>query len=725
MDVALRERQIARIQEWMRAILAPNQVVEVKALDPFSSRIIATADGSAFDQLARWAAERSGKCGGLYWSINPLSRTVGSGKGGAATVADIARRHWLYVDCDPKRPKPSNSTDSEKLAALNVASSIRDTLRARGFGGFVLLDSGNGYHLLIPIQLANDDAARNQHKLFLILLGERFGTPTVEVDPNTYHAQLASKIPATMVCRAPEAPGRPHRYTQLVEADADPHSHAAANVLALESLMRDWSKGRKNPVNEREALVKRATAYLEKADIAVQGQHGSDKCFRAACVLVNDFALSESEAFEAIQPWNARCEPPWSEKEIRHKLDGAAKQPGERGRLANDRATTAPPKSAPGPQPSANGTHTPAGKPDDWPRPIIIRASAVVPKKVEWLWPNRIPLGKLTTFAGVTGLGKTFTLCDISARVSKGLEWPGMSGGECAPSGQVVFISGEDEPDDTLVPRMIEMGADLDRITFLQSAALDRFTLADLPALDAALEDTGPDVKLVVIDPPTAYLGKVNDHRNAELRGVLSPLKTWAARYNVAIVFNTHVNKPQAAKVDAMMRVMGSVAWVNAVRAAHLFTAHPEEEDQRLFVPIKLNVGRMAKGLAYKIEITPELAKLVWGGEVDLTANEALNSERKPRREIATDWLIEQFRKRLEWPSDELFRAAKEEGVSRNAIFEAKATLNPKVKPSVNPDGSKSWIWSVAPEWEKFGDKKPYANAYGSSPATTERERAY
>src|SRR5262249_53282377 len=157
----------------------------------------------------------------------------------------------------------------------------------------------------------------------------------------------------------------------------------------------------------------------------------------------------------------------------------------------------------------------------------------VVPRKVEWLWPGRIPQGKLTTFAGTTGVGKTFVLCDIAARVSAALEWP-HCGGRRAAQGQVLFMSGEDDPDDTLVPRLIECGADLTKICFLNTGAQDRFTLADLGTLDRALKQIGDGVRLVIVDPPTAFLGGVNDHKNAELRGLLSPLKSWAARNKVA-----------------------------------------------------------------------------------------------------------------------------------------------------------------------------------------------
>ncbi len=58
------------------------------------------------------------------------------------------------------------------------------------------------------------------------------------------------------------------------------------------------------------------------------------------------------------------------------------------------------------------------------PTKLLIRASSVETRAVEWLWPGRVPLGKMTTFAGLGGLGKTFVLCDITARVTTGTAWP-------------------------------------------------------------------------------------------------------------------------------------------------------------------------------------------------------------------------------------------------------------------------------------------------------------
>ncbi len=387
-------------------------------------------------------------------------------------------------------------------------------------------------------------------------------------------------------------------------------------------------------------------------------------------------------AWWSAQAINERNKPPLPEAELRtifKKMLG--REAAKRAEQANRR-------------PEQNGHAEPPAGNKKTTDPIIFRASGVTPRKVEWLMPGRIPLGKLTTFAGVGGLGKTFVLCDLTARITTGAEWP-FSGGECAPQGQVLFISGEDEWDDTIVPRLMTMGADLDRVFFLKNEVQDQYFLSDVPTLDKALGQAGAGVRLVVIDPPTAFLGEVNDHRNAELRGLLSPLKTLAAKHRVAIVFNSHVNKPQGAKVEAMMRVMGSVAWVNAVRAAHMFARNPENRAERLFVPMKNNLGPELKGICYKIAVKDELASIEWLGEVDTSADDAVNQAgSKKRRVAAAEWLEEVFAQTIEVPSKEIFdRARDETRLSVDALREAKDEMGIKAYQRSDGNGTKTWYW--------------------------------
>jgi hypothetical protein len=211
---------------------------------------------------------------------------------------------------------------------------------------------------------------------------------------------------------------------------------------------------------------------------------------------------------------------------------------------------------------------------------------------------------------------------------------------------------------------------------------------------------------MVAIDPPTSYLGKVDDHRNAELRGLLAPLRRWARDQNVALVFITHVNKPGAHKLEAMSRVMGGVAWVSAVRSAHMFCPDPSNASRRLYLPLKVNNSKPPKGLAYEIVTTKgDLARLNWLEEVDTSADEAMcqTTTRKSSGQSAVEWLTSKFRERSEWRSQDLKEMAREEGLTFNAVFKSSEVNGLPIdkKKRTDPNGEDFWVWVARQGWPR------------------------
>jgi hypothetical protein len=701
MDAATRQRQERKIAEWLGRFLANDRIVQISGLSPPVARRFVRPNDS-LESIAAYAADLSGRHSGVYWTLNPLSVAEGSGSRGVPRVGDFAARHWLFVDVEAPNHSGRNASEAEKAAAKALSGSVLDTLKLRGFAGMVWLDSGNGYHLYVPVDLPNDGASRDDHKKFLQLLAARFDLPTATIDTQTSPIDRKGKVPYTLVRRADPLPDRPYRWAVPVEtADGDPREHAAANTERFRTLLEQWDDPRKKDPDGRDAggpsVPERAKLYLARMPEAVSGTGGHDAAFAVALVLCRGFALTPGEARPLFDDYNERCKPPWSDKEIEHKLaDARASDKVPLGYLLKDDRPAAPATGHRNGKPAGPSlADLPADELIDW-------ANSIEPRPVEWLWPNRVPLAKLTTFAGITSVGKTFALLDIAARVTKGSTWP-CAGGECAVPGKALFISAEDEPDDTLVPRLIELGADLTKVAFLKSAVADRYTIDDIPLLEKVLAVMSGDVRLVAIDPPTAFLGDVDDHKNSQLRRVLSPLKSLAARHRIAIVFITHFNKPTAGKMDALMRVMGSVAWVNAVRSAHVLARDPEDPDRRLFVPLKTNVGPEVKGLTYRLVATDTLARIEWGEEVDLSADDAVGANKtRPRALRAADWLAEQLERQNEWSSIDLFRAAAENGMSRNAMFEAQVLLGlPKARKTTDSAGNTMWYWWVPPGWKR------------------------
>ncbi len=618
---------------------------------------------------------------GIYVRLNPVPINLGR----CAKKADISNRRWLYVDIDPLKPeseKDNPATDQEKEDAKSVGASVNEYLESLGWPAPVVLESGNGCALLYRVELEATAGIQSLYRKFLLTLQNRFADQPGVIDGSVHDATRLIKLPGTWARKGQCTDDRPYRPCRIVFAPVD---QVIVSAAMIESAC------------EEEKKQEKASAFTVRATSGGAGSYGR-AALDAECARVamgrnknrnNDLNRAAFSLFQLVAGEEL------TEDEVVSRLTAEALlvglEPDETAKtLASARAAgMAEPRKAPEKeQPKPAATAIPEGE------SIIYWASTVTPKKVEWLWPGRIPLGKLTTFAGVGGLGKTFVLCDITARITSGLGWPDDEKA-FADKGKVLFISGEDEPDDTLVPRMIEMGADLKNVAFLKTEVQDRFTMRDLPTLERALNDMRGDTRFVAIDPPTAYLGDVNDHNNAELRGLLTPLKSWAAKRNVSIVFNTHVNKGGSVKLDAMMRVMGSVAWVNAVRAAHMFARDPEDATRRLFIGMKNNLGKEIKGLAYTLESVGDLAKVKWLGEVDTTADEAVNKEggTRKRKVDAEVWLAEMFDKRNRIASNEIKSVLKTTILSWDTISDAKGRMGIYAKQDTDEQGDRVWFW--------------------------------
>jgi len=163
------------------------------------------------EQLARWG---SGGASGLYYSLGVVDPALARN----ALVDDVLRRRWLLIDCDPRKPKDTNATADEKSAAHQVAETVRDYLTGLGWPAPVLIDSGNGYHLLYRIDLPNgpDDGTRPLVMRVLRALAGRFDTPTVTIDTSVGNPNRHGKVPGSWTRKGPHAPDRPHRPCRLI-----------------------------------------------------------------------------------------------------------------------------------------------------------------------------------------------------------------------------------------------------------------------------------------------------------------------------------------------------------------------------------------------------------------------------------------------------------------------------------------------------------------------------
>ncbi len=342
-------------------------------------------------------------------------------------------------------------------------------------------------------------------------------------------------------------------------------------------------------------------------------------------------------------------------------------------------------------------------------------AAEIRPEPIRWLWAGRFALGKLALVVGEPGVGKSLLGVDLAARVSGGAGSPDR--GAIAP-GRVLLASVEDDPADTIRPRLEAAGADLTRVEIVEGVRGEKgkrrpFCLEDVGALDRKLAER-PDTVLVVIDPLGAVIGSATDeHRNNEIRALLTPLADLAARFKVAIVIIHHLRK---AAGSALHRTAGSLAFTAAARA--LFAVAPDSEDERrrLFLHVKGNLAARPPGLAFRIVErdvqtsagTIQAPRLEWeAGTVNVTADEALGADGLDRGTPSELGEAEAFvREELSTGPVEaqaMFARAKQNGIAGITLKRACKILGvDKSKAAFNGP----WLWSLPEESSAEGDQR-------------------
>jgi putative DNA primase/helicase len=342
------------------------------------------------------------------------------------------------------------------------------------------------------------------------------------------------------------------------------------------------------------------------------------------------------------------------------------------------------------------------------------KASEITPAQIDWLWEGVLPKGKLVLLAGKGGLGKSQVSLSIAAIVTTGGRFPG--GDKPCEPGRAVILSAEDDAADTIVPRLKAVGANLDKIHILDDMKRDAangrenersFRLdTDISHLEEIFTEF-QDIQLLILDPISSYLGSMDSHKNSQVRSLLAPLTQIAQRHAVTIVCITHLNKGDS--THASDRVMGSAAFVNAVRTGFIVTADKEDQGRRKLAPIKNNLALDRVGYAYRIKaatVTHEneifnVSKVAWESDsFEITADDALGQFEPTRGgsrfEAAKAFLLQALEAGPMRATD-LEALAEEEGHALPTIRRARAKLGclPDKTGGGFGAGEQYWEWSL------------------------------
>ena len=321
--------------------------------------------------------------------------------------------------------------------------------------------------------------------------------------------------------------------------------------------------------------------------------------------------------------------------------------------------------------------HVEAGDPETNPGWRMLFMNDVSHQPVRWLWPGRIALGKLNMLIGDPGLGKSFVTCDLAARVSTGAPWP--DGAPNDGPGGVLLLNAEDDKADTIRPRLDAARADVSRIAVLDAVSGDHRLLSLAKHADVLVQCAAqvPNLKLIVVDPVSAFLGGIDSHKNTDVREVLAPLSALAEQIGAAILAVSHLSKGVG---QAVYRAIGSLAFTAASRSVWAIAKDKNDRGRRLFLPVKNNLGDDKTGLAFSINGFSATPFVDWEADaVDADIDEMLNPQFRavPRAsaKAAIDEWLEVFLANGERPVAEVNEAGKAAGFSEKQLQRARVRI--------------------------------------------------
>ena len=314
----------------------------------------------------------------------------------------------------------------------------------------------------------------------------------------------------------------------------------------------------------------------------------------------------------------------------------------------------------------------------------IIRMSDVELTPVEWLWKPYLPFGKLSVLQGNPGEGKTYFAMHLAAACTNGKLLPNM---ERMEPFNVIYQTAEDGLGDTVKPRLIEAGADLDRVLVIDDSDV-QLTLSDERIEKAIVEN---NARLVIIDPIQAYLGAdVDMNRANEVRPIFMRLGQVAQRTGCAILLIGHLNK--AAGMQSLQRGLGSIDIAAAVRSVMFIGKLKHDPTMRILTHEKSSLAPPGVSLAFSLG---NEGGFRWVGEYDITADEMLSGiepQRETKTQQAKDLICTLLAGGKQVLSEDIDKAALERGIPGRTVRDAKRELGDALKSKI-VEGRKKVFW--------------------------------
>jgi hypothetical protein len=445
----------------------------------------------------------------------------------------------------------------------------------------------------------------------------RIGARTMATLPDCFFVNFARMWEAQEAAKAKVKPSRP------VLPQPSSNGHHEAQEAATDDL------DALTPAQEA-----RVAKFLAECDPAIQGEDGSGDAFDTAIKLRCRFPIAREVGFDMFRKYyNHRCLPEWTDKQAWHKIDDAW-----------DHHSYDPRHKVPFAEDGEVDSRYELGLDDLGVTEFVLTKM----RNIKWVLDGVAAEGRMTLVAGDGDRGKSQVSLAIAAAVSGATTFPFV--GPIAAPKKVLILASEDDRDDTIMPRLVALGADISRFRFVRPQATLRSkegrtiivpkSFADLEYWEKVLKMIG-DVGMIVADTLPSFMGRgVNDNANNEVRAILEKFCQLLGDHGVALQGVVHFNK--AVEVGTPVnKILGSVAYPNFARVIFTACIDGENPGRYLLANPKGNLTSQEKRVtrAYRLVGTevsnPETGETIstscvaWEPEpLFITAGQAINSER-------------------------------------------------------------------------------------------------
>jgi hypothetical protein len=335
-------------------------------------------------------------------------------------------------------------------------------------------------------------------------------------------------------------------------------------------------------------------------------------------------------------------------------------------------------------------------------KPVVLRADGVEDKPMEFLCTDRIMLRVLTGLCGHPSSCKTWAALKIAADGSRGVDT--FTGERITPF-NTLYWTNETLPE-TIKRRFKAMGGDLKRLFILTGGVNAdgkpvNLTLENVVELAQAVRES--KAKLLVVDPLQSFIGaKVDMYRPNETRPLLDGLSMMAEREHLAVIVIRHLAKAKG--THAVTQALGSIDITAKMRTEYLVGEAQDGSRAKALVHVKPGEIQRQESLAFDIEGKNENARLVWKGNVSLTAQDLLAPEKTggaQLRDAAKDFLFVELSKGPRDPKELESLGGFSRATLNRAAHELRVVMTGSKQAS-----KREWSLQPRPKWRPQESKK-------------------